>query len=118
MEVRWAHNPEVAGSSPVSATYYVGCSSMVEQRIVAPHMGVRFSSVTPLGLTQLGECYPYKLEVVGSNPTSEIKTHTANSSHEDCRFKSYKTRLGFLAQLADAIDLKSIFKRECLVKCL
>ena len=73
MEVRWAHNPEVAGSSPVSATYCVGCSSMVEQRIVAPHMGVRFSSVTPLGLTQLGECYPYKLEVVGSNPTSEIQ---------------------------------------------
>lgn len=27
----------------------------------------------PLGLTQLGECHPYKLEVVGSNPTSETQ---------------------------------------------
>ena len=27
----------------------------------------------PLGLTQLGECDSYKVEVVGSNPTSEIQ---------------------------------------------
>lgn len=47
---------------------------MVEQRIVTPHMRVRFSSVSPLGLTQLGECYPYKLEATGSSPVSEIKT--------------------------------------------
>ena len=94
MDVRWAHNPEVVGSSPTSATVAV-----VE---FGRHVGlwlrrlwVRVPSVTPLGLTQLGECYPYKLEVVGSNPTSEIKTHTANSSHEDCRFESYRTRLGF-----------------------
>ena len=31
-----------------------------------------------LGLTQLGECDSYKVEVTGSSPVSEIKAHTAN----------------------------------------
>lgn len=47
---------------------------MVMPWVVDPMIWVQFPVVTYVQLTQQGEYYSYKVEVVGSSPTLNIKT--------------------------------------------
>lgn len=78
---RQAHNLEVGGSSPPPATVSV-VDLVIHQIVVLDYAGSNpVRHLKFLGLTQLGECHPYKLEVVGSNPTSETRLQLSGSQH-------------------------------------
>ena len=66
-----AHNQEVAGSTPASATILAGIAQLVEQRIrKAQVMSSRLISGSIARIAQLVELLICNQAVVGSNPTS------------------------------------------------
>ena len=71
-----AYNIWDVGARFESDIFYCDISLVVKRRVVAPLSRVRFSHITPLELTQLGECDSYKVEVVGSIPTFETLVMT------------------------------------------
>ena len=67
---RWAHNPKVVGSNPISATNLVPWCSGYHARLSRERSRVRISSEPPYGfIAQLAEHKTENLGVVGSIPT-------------------------------------------------